>query len=467
MSDELNYDVVVIGGGPAGSTAATILADAGRKVLLVERGRFPRFHIGESLMPETYWTFKRIGVLDTLKNSNFVRKYSVQFVTASGKESQPFFFDEMNPHECSVTWQVVRSEFDRMMLDNAREHGAEVWEGSNVVEVLLEESETDDLPRATGVIVQRGASHNLPSVGQEIPGSALKDEDGEAAFAAGKPDQRSERTIVKSKVVIDATGTYAMLARRLGIKRTDPRLRKATYFAHYKGGRRDEGKNEGATLVLSTANNDGWFWYIPLPDDIVSVGVVCDLDRIVSQYKSKGATPEEILDEEIKSCRGLDDRMTKAVRVSPVHVLSDFSYRASRCAGDGWVLIGDAFGFLDPMYSSGVFLALKSGELAADAINEGFDKGDLSAAQLSKWGEPVAAGMQSIRQLVYAFYSRDFSFGKFIRQHPDFKKNLVDLLIGNVFYEGVNEIFGPMAESVDLPEPIPLEKPARAVTIND
>src|SRR5437764_2695824 len=161
MTDVMRFDCVVIGGGPGGSTCATLLAKAGRKVLLVERGRFPRFHIGESLMPETYWTFKRLGVLDRLKASNFVRKYSVQFVSASGKESQPFYFDEMNPHECSVTWQVVRSEFDRMMLDNAIERGAQVWHDANVTEVLLEPTPTDDLPRATGVVVQRNGGEKL------------------------------------------------------------------------------------------------------------------------------------------------------------------------------------------------------------------------------------------------------------------------------------------------------------------
>jgi flavin-dependent dehydrogenase len=254
--------------------------------------------------------------------------------------------------------------------------------------------------------------------------------------------------------VVDATGTSALLSRRLGIKQNDPGLRKVSYFAHYKGARRDEGKNEGATLVLSTAAGDGWFWYIPLPNDVVSVGVVGDVDRIVNQYKSKGATPEQILEEEIKGCRGLDDRMA-----TPVHVLSDFSYRATRCAGDGWVLIGDAFGFLDPMYSSGVFLALKSGEMAADAINEGLEKNDVSAAQLSKWGGAIADGMTSIRKLVYAFYTPGFSFGRFIRENMHFKKNLVDLLIGNVFYDGVDDIFDVMGKTVPLPEGIPLEKP--------
>jgi flavin-dependent dehydrogenase len=420
------FDVVIIGGGPAGATVGTLLAKGGRKVLIVERGKFPRFHIGESLMPESYWVFERLGLLPKLKASNFVRKYSVQFVTASGKESQPFFFDEMNPHECSVTWQVVRSEFDKMMLDNAAEHGATVWEETNVVDVLLEKSETDDLPRATGIVVQK--------------------------------DNR--QLTIKAKVVVDATGVNTMLAKRLGIRRGDPKLRKASYFAHYKGGRRDPGKNAGATLVLSTASNDGWFWYIPLPNDIVSVGVVGDIDRLIT--KNKGKLPEQILEEELKNCPGLDDRMTQATRVSPVHVLSDFSYRATRCAGDGWVLVGDAFGFLDPMYSSGVFLALKSGELAADNILEALDKNDTSAAQLSKWGDLVSDGMTSIRKLVYAFYTKDFSFGKFVRENPEMKKNLVDLLIGNVFYDGVDDIFDPMGKTVDLPHAIPLDKPAVA-----
>ena len=433
----LQYDVVVIGGGPGGATVGTLLADAGRKVLILERGRFPRFHIGESLMPETYWVFKRLGMLPRLKASNFVRKHSVQFVTATGKESQPFYFDEMNPHECSVTWQVVRSEFDKMMLDNARDHGAEVWEETNVIDVLLEESDSDDLPRATGVIVEKRSDSGN-----------------------GQRTSDNGRMTIRAKVVVDATGTNTLLARRLGIRSADPALRKASYFAQYKGGRRDEGKNEGATLVLSTASNDGWFWYIPLPDDMVSVGVVGDIDRLVTA--NKGKSPEQILEEEIKNCRGLDDRMTNAKIVGPVHVLADFSYRATRCAGDGWVLVGDAFGFLDPMYSSGVFLALKSGEMAADAIDEALKHDDPSALRLSRWGDELAGGMTSIRKLVYAFYTKGFSFGKFIRDNPEFKKNLVDLLVGNVFYTGVDDIFTTMGKTVPLPEAVPLDRPRAA-----
>src|SRR5262245_49506580 len=189
-----SYDVIVIGGGPSGSTVGTLVADAGHKVLVIERTKFPRFHIGESLMPETYWTFERLGMLPKLRNSEFVKKYSVQFVTATGRESQPFYFDERDPRDCSQTWQVLRSKFDEMLLDNAAEHGATVWQEANVNEILLEPSDSDDLPRATGVVVTR------------------------------KGEQ--PRTI-KSKVVVDATGTHAMLSKKLNIRKGDPNLRKA------------------------------------------------------------------------------------------------------------------------------------------------------------------------------------------------------------------------------------------------
>jgi flavin-dependent dehydrogenase len=416
------YDCIVIGGGPSGSTVATLVADAGHKVLVIERAKFPRFHIGESLMPETYWTFERLGMLPKLKDSAFVKKYSVQFVSSSGRESQPFYFDARDPRECSQTWQVLRSKFDEMLLDNATEHGATVWQEANVNEILLEPSATDDLPRASGVIVTR----------------------------KGEAPRR-----INAKVVVDATGTSAMLSKKLGIRKGDPNLRKAAIFSHYKDCVRDPGKNGGATLVLSTKQNDGWFWYIPLPDDVTSVGVVGDLSRL----SNKLSTPEKTLEEEIANCPGLEQRMAKAQRVGEVHVISDYSYRSSRCAGDGWVLVGDAFGFLDPMYSSGVFLALKSGEMAADAINDALASGSANAVNLSKWGDQLTDGMQTIRKLVYAFYTPGFSFGRFIRANPDRVDDVTAILVGDVFRPQVKDVFRPLNEMAPLPEATVLDKP--------
>ena len=425
-SDE-TCDVVVIGGGPGGSTVAALVAEKGHRVLVVERAKFPRFHIGESLMPESYWVFERLGMLPKLRDSEFVKKYSVQFITATGRESAPFFFEDRDPRECSQTWQVPRDRFDLMMLDNARERGATVWEEANVTEVLLEPATADDLPAARGVVVQRKGE--------------------------GKPLR------VGAKVVVDATGTNTLLSRKLGIRRSDPKLRKASVFSHYKGCRRDEGKHGGATLVLSTKENDGWFWYIPLDNDVTSVGVVGDIERLVG---NREGTPEGILNEEIANCPGLQGRMDNAERCGPVHVLSDFSYRATRCAGEGWVLVGDAFGFLDPMYSSGVYLALKSGELAADAINEAFEKNDFSAARLSRWGDEFTHGMTMVRKLVYAFYTKEFSFGRFVKAYPQHKNHIIDLLVGDVFRPEVGEVFEPMKTMAPIPEAIPLEKPGGA-----
>lgn len=423
-TDPAAFDVVVIGGGPAGSTTATVLADHGRRVLVVERAAFPRFHIGESLMPETYWVFRRIGMLDKLKRSDFVKKYSVQFVNASGRESAPFYFDERDPRENSQTWQVLRSRFDQMMLENAAEHGAEVWQPANVRDVITEPSSVSRYPRVTGVVVER----------------------------EGRPPQ-----CIAAKVVVDATGTNALLSNRFKIRQPDPGLRKAAVFAHYQGAFRDPNpRDTGATLVLQVANQAGWFWYIPLENDIVSVGVVADIDYLI---KGRGK-PEQILAEEIERCPVVARRLETAERVSPVHVLSDFSYNSKVCAGDGWVLVGDAFTFLDPMYSSGVYLALKSGELAADAIHAALASGRPDAANLSAWGERFYAGVQAVRKMVYAFYSPGFSFGQFVRAHPECKNNVTEVLIGDVFRPEVHDLFGPMGTFCTLPEDIRLEPAA-------
>src|SRR5579875_93969 len=400
-------DVVVIGGGPAGSTVSTLLVQHGCKVQLFERERFPRFHIGESLIPETYWVFKRLKMLDKMKASPFVKKYSVQFVNAQGKESAPFYFHDNKPHECSQTWQVIRSEFDTMMLDNAREQGVEVHQPARVLEVLFEGS------RAVGVRVQA--------------------EDGSVRE-------------VQAKVVVDASGQSAMLQNRFKLRVWDPVLDKGAIWTYWQGAYRDTGRDEGATVVIQTTNKKGWWWYIPQHDNTVSVGVVAPFD-----YLLKGRVcHEHAYNVEVAVCPAVQKRLAGAERATGYFATKDYSYRSKQVTGDGWVLIGDAFGFLDPLYSSGVLLALKSGELAADAIADGLAKGDVSAAQLGRWGEMFNKGVDRMRRLVCEYYD-GFSFGKFVKHFPHLRGKITDLLIGDLFTDKVDEVWAPM-ESLYPPE---------------
>lgn len=394
--------VLVIGGGPAGATAATLIAQQGYEVRLYEREHFPRFHIGESLIPETYWVLERLNMLDKLRKSPFIKKYSVQFANAAGKLSEPFYFMEHKPHECSQTWQVLRSEFDQMMIENAREHGVDVHHGVRVLDVLFEGD------RQTGVRIQ--------------------EEDGR---------QRE----ITADVVVDASGQSSLIARRLKLLVPDAQLKKGAVWTYWEGAYRDAGRDEGATMVIQTENKQGWFWYIPLHNNLVSVGVVSSFEYLFNQ--ERGNDHQRIYEDEVDRCPAVKERISIGRRAAEFYATKDYSYRATRVAGDGWVLVGDAFGFLDPLYSSGVLLALKSGQLAADAVTEGLRKGELSAAQLGKWQDDFTRGMDRMRRLVCEYYD-GFSFGRFVKRHPDLKGHLTDLLIGDLFDDKVDDVVAPM-----------------------
>ncbi len=405
------YDVVVVGGGPAGSSAGAVLAQHGRRVAVLEKEKFPRYHIGESLMPYCYFPLQRIGVIDRMKQSHFPRKYSVQFVSTTGKQSQPFYFFQHLDHEAAVTWQVLRSEFDTMLLENAREKGADVFEQTRARDLLRNSS-----GRVEGVIAE---------------------------------DASGTRREYRAPITIDASGRDALAIARGKWRVRDPYLNKIAIWTYYRGAKRDPGLDEGATTVAFVPEK-GWFWYIPLPDDIVSVGVVAEAAYLYSD----GRDPEAIFHREVKKNPWIEEHLAPGERVEPFRQTGEYSYRSQWCAEDGLILAGDAFAFLDPVFSSGVFLALRSGELAADYAHEALLAGDTSAARFTAYGEEMCKGIEAMRKLVYAFYNHAFSFRDLTEKYPEVRGDLTDCLIGDLFRD-FTELYQAVGDFAALPEPLP------------
>lgn len=400
-----SYDCLVLGAGPAGCAAAALVAQEGFSTLLVEREALPREHVGESLMPESYWTFEKLGVLPQLEASRYAKKVGVQFVDASGRESKPFFFRSHFDHPSSETWHVERADFDRMLYDNAAAKGADCVDQTRVLDVLFEgEGPT---AKATGV--------------------KLRTAEGE------------ERTIA-SRVVVDATGQSSLIANRLGLKQMNPDLRKAAIWRHYRGGERDTSGGGVKTVISHTSDKNAWFWYIPQSDDVVSIGCVGDNDYLL---KGRGA-PADVLDEELAKCPGVSKWLEGAEPLDDLAVAKEFSYTTSHAAGPGWTLVGDAWGFIDPVYSSGVYFALKSADMASECVVDALKHDDPSAERLGKWSVEFAAGTKWVRKLVHAFYSGEFRVGQFVKQYPHHGGPLTDLLVGKMFSPDMPALFADL-----------------------
>jgi len=403
------YDAIVIGGGPAGSTAAALLASKGRRVLLLEKEQFPRYHIGESLLPYTYFPLQRIGLIERMKTSHFPKKYSVQFVTSDGRASQPFYFFTHLKHEAACTWQVLRSEFDQMLLDNARAKGAEVREQTMVREMLRE----------------NGAVAGVRAV-----------------------DKKGETFRFHAPITIDGSGRDAFAVTRSGWKVRDPYLNKIAVWTYYRGAQRDPGVDEGATTIAYLPEK-GWFWYIPLPEDIVSVGAVAEKTYLYNGTRDLST----IFHHEVANNAWVQRHLAPGRQTGPYRVTGEYSYRSRYCAADGLVLVGDAFAFLDPVFSSGVFLALRSGELAADAVEAALTAGNFSASQFSEYGTQMCKGIEAMRRLVYAFYNHAFSFRRFMDHYPHLHGDLTDCLMGNPF-RNFDPLFEAVAKFAAVPEPL-------------
>ena len=411
ISLKKHYDAIVVGAGPAGSTTGALLAEKGHDVLIVEKEKFPRYHVGESLMPFCYFPLERLGLVDTLMESANPRKYCVQFVRQDGFLSQPFYFFQHFDHPSSTTWQVWRSDFDKMILDKARSNGASVMEET----------------KAKGLIKN----------GERVEG--IKVESKEMGLLE-----------LHAPIVIDASGRDCFAAHKENWMVRDPELKKIALWTYYKGAKRDPGLDEGATTVAYLPNK-GWFWYIPLSGDMVSVGIVAERD-----YLFNGSTKDhnEIFQREVQNNQWIKEHLAEAEQTGEYRITGEYSYRNRYCASEGLVLAGDALGFLDPVFSSGVFLALKSGVMLADEIDLALKAGDLSAKSFERYGKMMQSSIETMRKIVYAFYDKDFSFGDLAKRGEHLRAALTDCLIGNVEDNEFRELFDAMSDLAELPEPI-------------
>jgi flavin-dependent dehydrogenase len=412
---ENNYEAIIIGGGPSGASAGSILAEHGHNVLILEREKFPRYHIGESLLPFTYHPLKRLGLIDKMRKSAFIKKYSVQFVSPSGRASQPFYFNTRYDADVSQTWQVLRSEFDLMLLNHARDKGANVLEETAVTELIL---------------------------------------DGEKVVGVRAQNKAGEKLEFRAPITIDCSGREAFSAVRNGWRMGDPELHKVAVWTYYKGAKRDPGMDEGGTTVAFVPEK-GWFWYIPLHNDIVSVGVVAE-----GKYLTRDGVkdPAQIFQREVTQNKWIEEYLSHGQQFGQYWITGEYSYHSRHCATEGLLLAGDAFCFLDPVFSSGVMLALKSGVMAGDYVHEAIEAGDFSPARFTEYGRLVREGVENMRKLVYAFYHGEFRFRQLTDKYPDLVGDITDCLSGDV-NKDFTRLFNAVAEFAPVPEPLPVGLP--------
>src|SRR5579864_4541178 len=357
-------DVIVVGGGPAGSAAAAWLVRAGRRVIVFERDRFPRFHIGESLLASVNDVLGAIGAEGLVRQAGFPQKFGATFMSADGSIERYADFGIAPDVRAPQTWQVPRERFDELLLRHAASSGADVRERHRVLDISF-----DDL----GVT------------------SSVQSADGRTCA-------------VRARAIIDASGRGALLSRKFGLRIDEPRFANVAVFSHYSGVPRQQGRRAGDIRIVARADL-GWFWLIPISDELVSVGVV--LPRAAVQALSSlehGALLERAIAETPAVARLLDG----ARREWPVRVEKDFSFGSRAYAGNRWVLVGDAGSFLDPVFSTGVAIALESGLEAAQAIAGGFAAGELSVRQFARFARRQRQRYRSFRRFVLAFYTPAF-----------------------------------------------------------
>jgi flavin-dependent dehydrogenase len=447
-----NYDAIVIGGGPAGAAAAAILAEHSHRVLVLEREKFPRYHIGESMIPFTYGPMERLGLVPLMKRSAFQKKYSVVFIAPNGKASQPFyFFNRYDKDTVAQTWQVLRSEFDEILLNNARSKGAEVIEEITVKELIWGQScatskEPTPSPSQEGSGVA-GARRSVP-----LPGGVR----GGSNRVVGVRAQKKSGEVVefRAPITLDCTGKEAFTSVRNGWRTKDPYLNKVAVWTYYQGSKREPGLDEGQTAVAYVPEK-GWFWHIPQHNDRVSVGVVAE-----GKYLTRDGVrePEQIFKREVEQNLWIKEHLSVGQQVGPYFLTSEYSHHSRHCGCEGLLLVGDAFCFLDPVFSSGLLLALKSGVMAGDAVHAALAANDFAPERFADYATALRQGIENMRKLVYAFYEPEFSFKKVIDKYPEAAGEITDCLSGDV-NKDFSSLWRKISEFVPLPDVLPLGQP--------
>ncbi|WP_042295919.1 NAD(P)/FAD-dependent oxidoreductase [Paraburkholderia bannensis] len=356
QSDSNLADVLIIGGGPAGATAAAFLAMKGRDVVLVEKDAHPRFHIGESLLPRNLDIFERLGILEQVRAIG-VHKPGAEFVSDRTGRSCAFPFAHALNQDRTHAWQVRRADFDAVLFKRAATLGARCFERARVTAVDLDES---------------GARHTVTT-----------------------QNEAGELREWRPRYVLDASGRDTFLASQMKVKTSNKYNNTAAVYAHYTGVARREGELEGYISIHLA--EDGWFWLIPLPDDTMSIGFVGNQ----SAWKERKGTPAELLAARIAASPTVAARVQGAQRVSDVHSTANYSYRAGVGNGNGFLMIGDAYGFVDPMFSTGVLMAMTGGELGAGVADVWLDDPARGRKLAQAANEELSQAMDRISWLIY------------------------------------------------------------------